>query len=90
MKKLSPILILLVFLFNGCGQFAAPPPLIPREVLFGNPAQKDPQISPDGKHLSYLAPDKNNVLQLWLRSLNGTDNRQLTSEEKRGIQHYTW
>ncbi len=90
MKKLSPILILSVSLFAGCAQFAGPPPLIPREILFGNPAKKDPQISPHGKHLSYLAPDKNNVLQIWLRSLNGGDDHQLTSEEKRGIQHYTW
>ncbi len=60
MKKLSPILILLVLLFTGCGQFAGLPSLIPREILFANPAKKDPQISPDGKHLSYLAPDNNN------------------------------
>ena len=90
MKKFSPILILSGLFCSGCAQFAGPPPLIPREILFGNPAKKDPQISPNGKHLSYLAPDKNNVLQIWLRSLNGSDDRQLTSEEKRGIQHYTW
>jgi len=31
-------------------------PLIPREVLFGNPERADPQISPDGTQLGYLAP----------------------------------
>jgi hypothetical protein len=30
--------------------------LIPREVLFGNPERADPQISPDGTQLGYLAP----------------------------------
>ncbi len=41
------------------------PPLIPREVLFGNPARSDPQISPDGTQPSWLAPDKNGVLNVW-------------------------
>ena len=31
-------------------------PLIPREVLFGNPERANPQISPDGTQLGYLAP----------------------------------
>ncbi len=31
-------------------------PLIPREVLFGNPDKAGARISPDGKRLSYLAP----------------------------------
>ena len=44
------------------------PPLIPRDVLFGNPDKAGPQISPDGKHLAYLAPDDKNVLQVWVRT----------------------
>ena len=31
-------------------------PLIPREVLFGNPVKSAGQISPDGKWLSWMAP----------------------------------
>lgn len=88
-KTLAPIL-LLGFLLTGCAQLAGPPPLIPRTLLFGNPEKRDPQIAPDGKQLSYLAPDKNNVLQIWLRSLHGNDDRQITNEAKRGVQHYTW
>lgn len=30
--------------------------LMPREVLFGNPERTNPQISPDGTQLGYLAP----------------------------------
>lgn len=29
------------------------PPLIPREVFFGNPERTNPQISPDGEHLVF-------------------------------------
>ena len=34
------------------------PPLIPREVFFGNPDKASPQISPGGKRLAYLAADE--------------------------------
>ena len=30
--------------------------LIPREILFGNPENISPILSPDGKYLAYLAP----------------------------------
>ena len=43
---------------------AEPPPLIPRDVLFGNPERTSPHLSPDGKRLAWLAPDKKNVLQV--------------------------
>lgn len=44
----------------------------------------------DGKHLAYLAPDSRNVLQVWLRTAGGAEDRQLTAEKKRGIQWYFW
>jgi dipeptidyl aminopeptidase/acylaminoacyl peptidase len=66
------------------------PTLIPREVLFGNPERISPQLSPDGKQLAYLAPDKNNVLQVWLRTVGQNDDRQLTEDPKRGIRQYFW
>jgi hypothetical protein len=31
-------------------------PLIPRRKLFDNPAFFDAKLSPDGRHLSWLAP----------------------------------
>lgn len=66
------------------------PPLIPREVLFGNPERAGTQISPDGKYLSYLAPDEKNVLQVWVRSRDKDDARKLTNDPKRGIRQYYW
>jgi len=66
------------------------PPLIPRKILFGNPEQINPQISPDGRYLAYMAPDEKNVLQVWLRTVGQTDDRQLTKEAKRGIKGYSW
>jgi dipeptidyl aminopeptidase/acylaminoacyl peptidase len=66
------------------------PPLIPRDVLFGNPERAAPQLSPDGKHLAYLAPDKKNVLQVWVRTVGREDDRPVTRDEKRGIRQYYW
>lgn len=83
-------IILLLLLFGATPSRSELPLLIPREVLFGNSLKRDPQISPDGRHLSYLAADKSNVMQIWVRSLAGNDDRQLTTEERRSIQHYTW
>lgn len=67
-----------------------PPPLIPRNVLFGNPERAGTQISPDGKHLSYLAADDKGVLQVWVRSRDKDDARKVTNDPKRGIRQYFW
>lgn len=66
------------------------PPLIPREILFGNPERARPQLSPDGNYLAYIAPDDKNVLQVWLRTVGKTDDQQLTADKKRGIRTYFW
>ncbi len=66
------------------------PPLIPREILFGNPERANAQLSPDGKYLAYIAPDDKNVLQVWLRTMGQQDDRQLTDDKKRGIRIYFW
>lgn len=66
------------------------PPLIPREILFGNPKRARPQLSPDGQYLTYLAPDEKNVLQVWLRTVGQEDDRKLTDDQKRGIRMYFW
>jgi dipeptidyl aminopeptidase/acylaminoacyl peptidase len=66
------------------------PPLIPRDVLFGNPERAGPEISPDGKYLAYLKPDDKNVLQVWVRSVDKEDERVVTADPKRGIRQYHW
>lgn len=66
-------------------------PLIPRQLLFGNPEKASPEISPDGLKLAYLAPDAQDVLNVWLRDLQqpGKD-RQITQDHKRGIRSFLW
>ena len=65
------------------------PKLIPREVLFGNPARTSPQISPDGRRLAWLAP-VDNVLNVWVKTIGAADERPVTKDTHRGIRHYFW
>jgi len=66
------------------------PPLIPRATIFGNPDKTNPQLSPDGSRLAYLAPNDKNVLQVWVRTVGQDDARAVTKDPKRGIQQYLW
>ena len=70
--------------------YAELPALIPREILFGNPERADPKISPDGAQLGWLAPDKNDTLNVWTSALDGGNAHCLTNETGDPIEWYTW
>jgi hypothetical protein len=63
------IFSMIVLFFAATPLYAELPPLIPRKVIFGNPVKTSPEISPDGKYLSFIAPDEKNVLQVWVQTL---------------------
>lgn len=65
-------------------------PLIPRQLLFGNPDRTNVRLSPDGRYLSWLAP-VDGVLNLWLAPRSDLDAAHpVTHDTGRGIQHYAW
>jgi len=65
-------------------------PLISRELLFSNPDYLLPQISNDGKILSYIAP-YNGILNIWVSSVSFLQNsRPITHDIERGIREYFW
>lgn len=65
--------------------------LIPRQILFGNAEKKLAALSHDGTRLAYVAPDANNVLNIWVRDLqNNKPDQQVTFENKRGITGFVW
>jgi len=66
------------------------PALIPREILFGNPERADPKVSPDGSQLSWLAPDKNGVLNVWVSAIDGASPHPVTNEPGYPIHYYRW
>ncbi|HEX3643837.1 MAG TPA: S9 family peptidase, partial [Ktedonobacteraceae bacterium] len=63
--------------------------LIPRTVLFGNPVKTSPRISPDGKHLAYLAPI-NDVLNVWVSEVGRNNAQPITNDTDRGVRFYFW
>lgn len=67
------------------------PPLIDRELLFGNPEISGAQISPDGRFLAFIKPfhDTRNV---WVKQTGEPFEaaRVLTTETKRPIAAFLW
>ncbi len=63
--------------------------LIPRDILLGNPVKTNPQISPDGTRMAYLAP-VNNVLNVWVGTIGNEDYQPVTKDEGRGVRFYLW
>jgi dipeptidyl aminopeptidase/acylaminoacyl peptidase len=65
-------------------------PLIPRQVLFGNPDKAGPKISPDGTRLAFLAP-VDGVLNVWVGPADDPGAAQpVTHDKHRGIRIYFW
>ena len=89
----AAVLVGLIGGLTGEGRSAevgASPPLIPRQVLFGNPEIIGVSLSPDGRRISYLAPDQG-VLNLWVQDLDGdAPARVITDQRDRPQRSAFW
>jgi dipeptidyl aminopeptidase/acylaminoacyl peptidase len=90
------LVLSLLFVFALAAQSGPPsnrglPPLIDRELLFGNPEIAGAQLSPDGKYLAFLKP-WNNTLNVWVKTAAEPFSaaRLLTTETKRPVPAYLW
>jgi len=88
--------LLLLTLTTACGERAPAPrspedtPLIPREIVFGNPDKASIRISPDGSRISYLAP-LDGVLNVWVGPVEDPNAAEpVTRDTARGIFFYSW
>ncbi|NMB83402.1 MAG: S9 family peptidase, partial [Ignavibacteria bacterium] len=88
MKKLT--LGIFMILFSSV-IFAQLPPIIDREIFFGDPELAGAQISPDGKYITFLKPF-NGVRNIWIKERNQKfeEARPLTADTKRPIGNYFW
>ena len=80
----------------GDGSSAAPtasvtePPLLPRDLLFGNPERANGQLSPDGRWLGYIAP-RDGVLNVYVAPSDDPDAaRPVTNDRLRGIRGFSF
>jgi dipeptidyl aminopeptidase/acylaminoacyl peptidase len=93
MRHTLPTLVLLPLVLLAPVRRAAAQeevPLIPRQVLFGNPDRSGVRLSPDGTAISWLAP-VDGVMNLWVaptRDLAAA--RAVTRDTGRGIAQYSW
>jgi dipeptidyl aminopeptidase/acylaminoacyl peptidase len=66
------------------------PDLIPRKAIFGNPTRASASISPDGRHLAFLAP-RDGVLNVWVAPLGEIDKaKPVTADKVRPIRQFFW
>ena len=67
------------------------PPLIDRELLFGDPEISGAQLSPDGRFLSFIKP-YNGTRNIWVKGLNEPFDkaRPMTNDQARPVRGYFW
>ncbi len=67
------------------------PPLIDREIFFGDPEISGAQISPDGKYISFLKPF-NGVKNIWIKKFDEPfeNAKPVTADKNRPIMDYFW
>ncbi|MEO8702455.1 MAG: S9 family peptidase [Kofleriaceae bacterium] len=65
--------------------------LIPREILFGNPERTNVKLSPDGKHIAWLAP-RDGVMNVYVAALGASIDtaKPVTSDTTRPVRQYYW
>jgi len=67
------------------------PPLVDRELFFGNPEIAGAQISPDGKYIAFIKP-LSDVRNVWVKGVDESFDKAkpLTEEKKRPVGGYFW
>ena len=87
-KKILGLLLLFIFSAHLSAQ---QPPIIDRELFFGDPDISGAQISPDGKYITFVKPF-NNVRNIWVKERNQKfdEAKPLTADAKRPVTSYFW
>jgi dipeptidyl aminopeptidase/acylaminoacyl peptidase len=86
---------LLCLLLAGVGMslpaWAGLPPLIDRQLIFGNPDLAGAQLSPDGKYMAFLKPYRD-TLNIWVKRTDEpfTQARPLTDSTTRPLRNFFW
>ncbi|MFD1466801.1 S9 family peptidase [Hymenobacter caeli] len=89
------LLLVLALGLAGPGRRAAAqnaqPPLIDRELLFGDPEISGGQLSPDGRFLSFIKP-YHGTRNIWVKGLKEpfASARPMTNDQARPVRNYFW
>src|SRR5579871_5512810 len=84
-------ILLLTSMAIAQNQPAGLPPLIDRDLFFGNPEIAAAQLSPDGKFIAFLKPWKD-TRNIYVKGVNEPFSaaRLMTTETKRPVAGYLW
>ena len=87
---LSALASIFVFSATAFAQNSLPP-VIDRELMFGNPEITGAQVSPDGKFIAFRKPHKD-TMNIWVKRADEpfANARLLTNETKRPIRGFFW
>lgn len=85
------IILCTLFVLSTALLMAQLPPIIDREIFFGDPEISGAQLSPDGKYITFIKPFKN-VRNIWIKELQEAFEkaRPLTADTTRPIPSYFW
>lgn len=85
------ILSILMALALAAPVWAQSPPLIDRELFFGNPEIAGAQISPDGAFIAFIKPFKG-TRNIWVKKTGDSFDKAkpITADTKRPIPGYFW
>lgn len=91
MKHILTFITLLIALAPGRTVISQVPPLIDRDLFFGDPQVTNAQISPDGEYISFIKPYRD-VMNIWVK---GTDEpfdaaKPITADSTRPVRGYFW
>jgi dipeptidyl aminopeptidase/acylaminoacyl peptidase len=88
MRSLLVLAFLPLLLPLGCSQ---PPPIIDRELFFGDPEISGAEISPDGTQITFIKPFKG-VRNIWIKSVGQAFDkaRPITADTTRPVRSYFW
>ncbi|HSE26317.1 MAG TPA: S9 family peptidase [Pyrinomonadaceae bacterium] len=91
-SKLSLIIATTIVFFTLTAQaWAQQPPLIDRELFFGDPEISGAQISPDGAFIAFIKPFKG-TRNVWVKKISDPFNsaKPITADTARPIRAYFW
>src|SRR2546425_12033032 len=85
------LLWLLLFAVSVAAQPKSPPPIIDRELFFGDPEISGAQISPDGKFIAFIKPLKG-TRNVWVKHAEESFDKAkpITADTTRPIPAYFW
>ncbi len=86
------LLSILIFGFLGIIKIQAQqPPVIDRELFFGDPQYSGAEISPNGKYISFRK-QFNGVMNIWVKGINQKfdEAHPVTADSIRPVRNYFW